>query len=328
MDTVNRFELEKQLRDARNAEIDARIQSHTARVQRMRAGVSRRGVGAPAPRQLPLDFLAIGDSWFEYPLTDDGLLTGFNQGIVGETGTQLQSIGNPPPTILSYALHGQSTTQMLAYENQEKILSALTDPVTTQWNNGTTADAILISAGGDDIVGDQFAIYLDYHGSGLDAARFQGILAAIQAAYMDLFALRDIAAAQLKIDPKQIPIFGHSYDYAMPNGRAAGWPIRLAGPWLQPSLDFSGYNPTQGLAIVQNAIDSFQKLLADLAADKITLPGRTTNNFFLVNTIGTLVRNTTRPNGWANEIHPYTEGFGLLAGKFLGALQAHFPGRI
>lgn len=328
MDTVNRFELEKQLRDARNAEIDARIQAHMARVQRIRAGVSRRSVGAPAPRQLPLDFLAIGDSWFEYPLTDDGLLTGFNQEIVGETGTQLQSIGNPPPTILSYALHGQSTTQMLSYENQEKILSALTDPATTQWNNGTTADAILISAGGDGIVGDQFAIFLDYHGSGLDMARFQGILAAIQAAYMDLFALRDIAAGQLKIDPKQIPIFGHCYDYAMPNGRPAGWPMPLAGPWLQPSLDFSGYNPTQGLTIVQNAIDSFQKLLADLAADKITLPGRTTNNFILVDTIGTLVRNTTRPNGWANEIHPYTEGFGLLAGKFLAALQAHFPGRI
>jgi hypothetical protein len=82
------------------------------------------------------------------------------------------------------------------------------------------------------------------------------------------------------------------------------------------------------LTIVQNAIDTFQKLLADLAADKITLPGRTTNNFFLVKTIGTLVRNATRPNGWANEIHPYTEGFGLLAGKFLAALQAHFPGRI
>jgi hypothetical protein len=152
-------------------------------------------------------------------------------------------MGNPSPTILSYALHGQSTTQMLSYENQEKILSALTDSGTTQWNNGTTADAILISAGGDDIVADQFAIYLDYHGSGLDAARFQGILGAIQAAYMDLFALRDIAAAQLKIDPKQIPIFGHCYDYAMPNGRPAGWPIRLAGLGFSHHLIFPALIP-------------------------------------------------------------------------------------
>jgi hypothetical protein len=328
MDSTNRFQLEMELRDARRAEIQARIQAHKTKVARVRAGASRRAAATATLRRLPLDFLAIGDSWFEYPLTDDGLITGFNQGIVGDAGTQLQSIGNPPPTILSYALHGQSTTQMLSYENQDQILKALTDPNITEWNNGSTADGILVSAGGDDIVGDHFAVYLDYHGAGLDALRFQGILASVQASYMDLFALRDIAAAQLKLDPKRIPIFGHCYDYAIPNGKAAGWPIPLAGPWLQPSLDFSGYDTTQGMNIVQNAIDAFQKLLADLAADKITPPGRTTNNFILVDTIGTLTRNPTRPNGWANEIHPYTEGFGLLATKFLGALQAHFPGRI
>jgi hypothetical protein len=177
------------------------------------------------------------------------------EGLVGVPGTQLQSLGHPPPTILSYALHGQSTTAMLSYERQESMLSALTDPNTTQWNNGTTADGILLSAGGDDIVGDQFAIYLDYHGGGLDTARFQGSLASVQASYMDLFALRDIAAAEVKVDPKQIPIFGHCYDYAISNGKPAGWPIPLAGPWLKPSLDFSGYDDAEDLAIVQAAID-------------------------------------------------------------------------
>jgi hypothetical protein len=328
MDTTGRLQLEIQLRDARKSEIQARIKSHTLKVQRARIGNQRRTLRNVAPQQMPLDLLAVGDSWFEYPLTDDGLITGFNQAIVGEVGTQLRSLGNPPPTILSYALHGQSTTMMLSYENQESILSALTDPNTTQWNNGTTADGILVSAGGDDIVGDQFAIYLDYHGAGLDAARLQGMLASVQASYMDLFALRDIAATTLLIDPKQIPIFGHCYDYAVPNGKAAGWPITLAGPWLQPSLEFSGYDDAQGLIIVKGAIDAFYKLLSDLAGDKITLPGRTTNNFILVNTIGTLTRDATRPNGWANELHPYTEGFTALAQKFLSALQTHFPGRI
>ena len=145
---------------------------------------------------------------------------------------------------------------------------------------------------------------------------------------MDLFALRNIAAADLKIDPKQIPIFGHCYDYAIPNGRAAGWPIPLAGPWLKPSLDFSGYDYAEGLKIVQDAIDGFRKMLSELATDKITLPGTATNNFILVDTIGTLTRDITRPNGWANEIHPYTEGFTSLARKFLLALRAHFPCRI
>jgi hypothetical protein len=69
-------------------------------------------------------------------------------------------------------------------------------------------------------------------------------------------------------------------------------------------------------------------MLSELATDKITLPGTATNNFILVDTIGTLTRDITRPNGWANEIHPYTEGFTSLARKFLLALRAHFPGRI
>jgi hypothetical protein len=172
MDTVGRLQLEMQLRDARRAEIESRLTAHKLNAQRIRSGSQRRsGRGLPE-RSMPLDLLAIGDSWFEYPLTDDGLITGVNQAIIGVPGTQLQSLGHPPPTILSYALHGQSTTAMLSYERQESMLDALTNPNTTQWNNGTTADAILVSAGGDDIVGDQFAIYLDYHGGGLDTARF------------------------------------------------------------------------------------------------------------------------------------------------------------
>jgi hypothetical protein len=145
---------------------------------------------------------------------------------------------------------------------------------------------------------------------------------------MDLFALRDIAAAEVKIDPKQIPIFGHCYDYAIPNGKPAGWPIPLAGPWLKPSLDFSGYDDAEDLTIVQAAIDGFRNLLLELASDTITLPGKTTNNFILVDTIGTLTRDNTRPNGRANELHPYSEGFASLASKFFVALQKKFPGRI
>jgi hypothetical protein len=274
---------------------------------------------------MPLDLLAVGDSWFDYPLNDYGHFAN-NQAIIGEVGTQLQSMGNPPPNILSHALYGLSATEMLTYERQAKILGDLMDP--TQWNNGVTADGILVSAGGDDVVGDSFAIYLDYKSGGLDSVRFQGILDSVQASYLDLFALRDIAAAEAKIDPKQMPIFAHCYDYAIPNGVPAGSPIPLSGPWLQPSLNFAGYNYNEGLTVVQTTIDTFKQKLQDLANNKITLPGKTTNNFILINTTGTLTRNNTRPNGWANELHPYTEGFTALASKFLVALRGHFPGRV
>jgi hypothetical protein len=164
---------------------------------------------------------------------------------------------------------------------------------------------------------------------GLDAARFQGILDSVQASYLDLFSLRDIAAAELKIDPKQMPIFGHCYDYAIPNGKPAGKWKWKSGPWLKPSLNFAGYvDYNEGLNIVQTTIDKFKQKLLDLANDKIVPPGKTTNNFILIDTTKTLTRDDTFPNGWANELHPYTEGFTLLAAKFLAALQTHYPGRI
>src|SRR5271165_1875580 len=83
-------------------------------------------------------------------------------------------------------------------------------------------------------------------GSGLDAARLQGALDSVAASYNDLFELRKIIAPNT-------PIIGHCYDYAIPNGAA---PI-CAGPWLQPSLEFAGYDLAEGLNIVSAIIDSF-----------------------------------------------------------------------
>jgi hypothetical protein len=223
-------------------------------------------------------------------------------------------MGSPPPLILSRALHGQATTAVLSFENQEALIADLQD--SNQWQNQDTGlpDAILVSAGGDDLVGDQFAIYLDYGGTdGLNETRFQGALDSVKASYLDLFAFRDIFA-------KDVPIFGHCYDYAIPNG---AHPICVPRGWLQPSLNFAGYDYTGGLAIVVKMIDKFHDMLKDLAADAA-------NNFILVDTRNTLTRDGSQPNGWGNEIHPYYPGFTALAIKFLAALRAYpkFVGRI
>jgi hypothetical protein len=83
----------------------------------------------PLPK-VPLDFLAIGDSWFEYPLDGNGPSFD-NTAIVAQS--QLQSMGSPPPKILNQALHGQATTAMLSWENQENLISLLEDK--DQWLN-------------------------------------------------------------------------------------------------------------------------------------------------------------------------------------------------
>ena len=200
---------------------------------------------------------------------------------------------------------------MLSWENQQTLQTLLEDP--DQWLNQRTnlPDAILVSAGGDDVVGDQFVIYLDYGGGGLDASRYQGALNSVRASYLDLFAFRDLFAAG-------VPIIGHCYDYALPNNVV---PMCVQTAWLQPSLDFAGYDYTQGVAIVKNMIDIFHDMLAALAANPAY-------NFTLIDTRGTVTPDASSPTGWANEIHPRFAGFTALATKFLGVLQAKFPGQI
>jgi hypothetical protein len=61
--------------------------------------------------------------------------------------------------------------------------------------------------------------------------------------------------------------------------------------------------------------------------DNVLWPNDAKNNFILVDTQGTL-NNPDYTQDWANELHPYAEGFGAIAGKFLPALRARFPGRI
>ena len=127
----------------------------------------------------------------------------------------------------------------------------------------------------------------------------------VKASYQDLFLFRDRNAPN-------VPIFGHCYDFPIPNGVR---PV-CAGPWLEPSLTFAGWNVTQGTAILQQALTAFKAMLLGLAADP-------TNNFYLVDTQGTLV-----PSDWANELHPFPAGFKKPAANFVDALRAKFPGRI
>ena len=301
MDERRRSDLQSNLRQQVEEEFTKRTNEHRVRVHvinaRRRSRQSRKLKAAP----LPLDLLAVGDSWYDYPLSDFGV-PWTNQDIVA----QLQTIGNPSPIILPRALHGNAMTTTMGLNNQKQYVTDLQDQ--TQWLSGKP-DAILVSGGGDDVVGDPFVIYLDYFDGGL-STRLQGAIASIEASYQALFDFRNLYAPNT-------PIFGHCYDYAIPNGVG----VFFQGPWLQPSLNFTNYNYTDGLTIVKNTIDKLYSMLSGPASVK-------KNNFYLVDTRGTLTRDTLQPLGWANEIHPYSAGFLALANKFLPVLRSVFSGRI
>ena len=301
MDQFSRAQIKAQLRQDIEEEQARRSVEHQITVNRKKQRARHRQAHKLAAEPVPLDCLAIGDSWFDYPLNDFGVPWP-NQAIVA----QLQTLGNPHPTILNRAIPGQASTAVMGLNNQKQYLSDIT---TGSWFEGTP-DAILVSAGGDDLVGDQFIIYLDHVGGGL-SPRAKAAIDLVEASYQALFQFRDVYAPGT-------PIFGHCYDYAIPNGSHPGI---LGGPWLKPSLDFASYDYAQGLALVKQLIDEFYAMLHGLA-------GVAKNNFILVDTRGTLTRDMSHPLGWANEIHPYTNGFIELAKKFVPTLRTKFPGRI
>lgn len=141
--------------------------------------------------------------------------------------------------------------------------------------------------------------------TGLDAARLKGALDMVEASYADLFVFRDRYAPD-------VPIFGHCYDFPIPNGAHP----TCAGPWLKPSLDYCGWNVTQGTTIVHDALVDFRSMLQGLASAPA-------NNFTLVDTQGLL-----SPGDWANELHPYPNGFKAIAARLMTALRSRFAGRI
>jgi hypothetical protein len=292
--------LQQQLHDAIDAELGARAQRHQARIAQLRS-VQRAMREAGRTPLSPLVMLAQGDSWFDYPLDGNNLGLA-NTDIIA----QLQGMGTINPVILSLAHYGEASTDEMALQKQQRMIQMLLDP--SNWLDQGKPDAILFSAGGNDVAGDQFCIYLDYASSsptGLDAARFQEVLDAVEASYQDLFKFRDRYASG-------VPIFAHCYDFPLPTGIHPA----CVGPWLKPSLDFTGWNFVQGTAICHQALQDFRTMLASLAAEPANL-------FFLVDTQGVLAA-----SDWANELHPYAGGFAELAGKFVDALHVQFPTRI
>ncbi|WP_174800121.1 SGNH/GDSL hydrolase family protein [Methylobacterium currus] len=274
-------------------DIAQRLAVHKATIGRLAtAQASARLLGAPVLNR-PLVLLAQGDSWFDYPLTGNGLPL-----VDTDVIAQLRRIGPMPPTILNLAHHGEAAVGMMSLEKQSRMIAALSDP--SNWIDGKP-DAILFSAGGNDIAGDQFCIFLDFNDGktkGLNAQRFEGALGMVEACYRALFAMRDRVAPG-------VPILAHCYDFPIPNGAHPP----CAGPWLKPSLDFCNWSTAAGTAIVKQALVAFRAMLARLAAEPANL-------FHLVETQGTL-----SAAEWANELHPNPAGFARIAKAVATALD-------
>jgi len=209
--------------------------------------------GLLAKANPPLNLLADGDSWFDYPLPVFA---------PSDIIAQLPGLCSQPPNILNLAEHGDTSTIEVGLARTQKIINAIKSAPP-----GGKFDAILFSGGGNDIAGDPFCIWLNDAGSvscspafGLNTARFNAILGVIQSSYEDLIQLRND-------NLPSAPIFVHGYDFAIPSGVG----VCGEGPWLQPSLNFCGWTVSaDGIQIVRNALTQLGNMLAKLAANPKT----------------------------------------------------------
>jgi hypothetical protein len=293
--------LRQQLQDSINEEIAQRTKIHQAKLARLKTARTSLKAAGVAVAPAPLVMLAHGDSWFDYPLSGNSLSLRSTDVIA-----QLESLGTINPVVLNLSHHGDATTDEMSLPKQQRMIESLQDPA--NWPESGKPDAILFSGGGNDIAGEQFCIFLDFAtpgATGLDAARFEKVLGLVEAAYLDLFTFRDRYAPG-------VPVFGHGYDFPIPNGVHPD----CVGPWLKPALDYCGWNLMQGTAILHEVLAEFKNLLVRLAANPA-------NNFVFVDTQGLLTS-----DDWANELHPYPSGFKVIARKFVDILRVQFPDRI
>jgi hypothetical protein len=121
-------------------------------------------------------------------------------------------------------------------------------------------------------------------------------------------AMRD---ASPRARTQNAPIFVNGYDYLQPRpvkGAIFSELLKIAGPWLYPSMKAAGLSDAQMLTATQAVID---KLNQRMASDIATLP-----NVYVIDQRGLLTlaapNSTTESGDWLDEIHPTAQGFEKL----------------
>jgi len=248
---------------------------------------------AAGPRAIGT-LVAEGDSWFDYPLND------VLRFLEDRHGYDVES-----------AAHAGDSVEQMAYSNGQ--LEELLRRLEKLLRRGVVPRAVVLSGGGNDLAGPEFAMMLNHAESGiagLSESILRGVIdERLKTAYVVI--LSGVTRACEARLGRKLPIVVHGYDYPVPDGRGVGGIFGfLPGPWLEPGFRVKGFSrldDRRGIIVV--LIDRFNRMLAEVSA----LPG-----FDHVHHID-LRRTLTSANyktDWANELHPTAKGFEAVAKKF------------
>lgn len=259
--------------------------------------------------------LVAGDSWLNYI----GYAHNFPQAALG---TCLAQQGFE---VVNLAQSGKSLAKMAAND-----LDALCAKFRGLVQQGKTPAAILLSAGGNDVID---KILLSYvlpfrHGAGgLDEAPtlalMDGQAGAMRAQVRKILdRLGKDCCVEVGVDRLSepvrvpVPVLWQAYDHPIPDGRSVFGPPENPRSWLYPSLLERGYVTLDSrFALMREVVDRYNRMLAGIAAED-TYRGR----FVHADLRGTLLHTLAGDayqREWANEMHPTPAGFEKLAQRLV-----------
>jgi hypothetical protein len=243
--------------------------------------------------------LAQGDSWFDYPCH--------------HVLERLEALGYDVDSIA----HRGDTIESMAYERGHSV--KLARMFEKAHSRGRKPKAILLSAGGNDIAGDELSLLLNHRHSGLPVLNQSMIEGAISerlsSAYRSL--LSGVTGLSRYYWKESLPILVHGYGYPVPDGRGyLGGDWILPGPWLRPSFHRKGWlELPENQAVMMHLIDRFNAMLSCL----VEQPGFEHVHYLDLRPV---LQAGSYREVWSDELHPTKYGFGLVADRFASVLEA------
>lgn len=243
-----------------------------------------------------------GDSWFSYP---------HEKNVIDFLDDPVAACSGPTGKAKSALQRDWSLLRL--ERTQDEVLGVMAGGERAFLNellHRYEIDAVLFSAGGNDLLGPDLGALLRPYRAGVTAAealaerRLARRLHQIEDCYRELIDMVLDDGADLKV-------LVNSYDLPVPsNEEARLLGGRSPGPWLRPAFAAKGYPAGSPLEreIPKLLLDRFCAMLDRLASE---VPTR----FHRVETRGAV------GNEWADEIHPNARGAQAVAERFETALQ-------
>jgi hypothetical protein len=170
---------------------------------------------------------------------------------------------------------------------------------------------VVLSAGGNDIAGDELNAFLNHKDSGLTPLRTSYLHDVVHIFFKSAY-LR-LVQSIWAIDPT-IGVVTHGYGRPIPDGRAVlnfSFNFRFIGPWLRPAFtrkDITGL--PESTAIIGQVIDEFNTMLNNLQGELGT-------RFRYID-----LRGLIKTVDWVNELHLTNDAYARVADAFHTGIQS------